>query len=328
LFAYALPLSVPLPEAARSPGKSFVVDGPPTARRSREPGAMWRPRQWLADVGIRLKRQRIGWQGAACPECARTKRRPGDDALGVELFADGGARWSCQRCGWKGSIRGERLNERRPPPRPPATEDRRTDPAAAWRLWEWSRPILPGTPAASYLEARGCARPHPDGDLRWLPDRKHPSGWRGPCLLARVTDAGMGEPMTLHRTWIQPDGTKAPVDKPRLQWRGLPKLGGVVRLWPDDEVTLGLCVAEGIETALTAAAGFGLAWATVDAGNLKVLPVLGGIECLTIIADHDDAGLAAAEECGRRWLAAGCEVRIWTAPTKGADLNDYRRAAA
>ena len=105
--------------------------------------------------------------------------------------------------------------------------------------------------------------------------------------------------MTVHRTWIRPDGTKAPVDKPRLLWPGLPKLGGVVRLWPDDEVTLGLCVAEGIETALTAARGFGLAWACLDAGNLAALPVLDGIEALTIVADHDPAGIAARRHLRR-----------------------------
>ena len=29
--------------------------------------------------------------------------------------------------------------------------------------------------------------------------------------------------MTVHRTWIRPDGTKAPVDQPRSYWFGLPK---------------------------------------------------------------------------------------------------------
>jgi putative DNA primase/helicase len=104
----------------------------------------------------------------------------------------------------------------------------------------------------------------------------------------------------------------------------------VVRLWPDEEVTLGLCVAEGIETALTAALGFGLAWATIDKGNLAELPILPGIECLTVVADHDanSAGQRAAEECARRWGEAGVEVIVWTSPSEGRDLNDFARDVA
>jgi phage/plasmid primase-like uncharacterized protein len=148
--------------------------------------------------------------------------------------------------------------------------------------------------------------------------------------VALVTDALTGEPLTLHRTWVQPGGTKAPVDKPRLLWPGQPKAGGVVRLWPDAEVAFGLCVAEGIETALTAAIGFQPAWACIDAANLAAFPVLPGIEALTIVADHDTNGVGqrAAEECARRWAEAGVEAMVWANPTPGGDLNDYRRAVA
>lgn len=83
--------------------------------------------------------------------------------------------------------------------------------------------------------------------------------------MALVTDAVTGEPLTLHWTWLKVDGGgKAELETPRLLWPSLPSKGGVIRLWPDEEVTLGLCVAEGIETALSAALGFGLAWSTID----------------------------------------------------------------
>jgi hypothetical protein len=172
--------------------------------------------------------------------------------------------------------------------------------------------------------------PHPEGDLRFLANHRHPCGWWDACLVALVTDALTTERLTLHRTWIREDGTKAPVDKPRLLWPGLPKAGGVIRLWPDPEVTLGLCIGEGIETSLAAARGFGLAWPTLDKSNLADLPVLPGIEALTIVADHDKdgGGRQAAEACARRWLAAGAEVAIWTAPTPGVDFNDYAAGAA
>jgi putative DNA primase/helicase len=292
----------------------------------------------LAEHGIHLPRPRSGWQNLACPECARTKRRPGDDTLGVNARPDGSYYWNCKRCGWKGNAAGASSSTSWSPrsvrAQPAPTQRPSTGLPEALALYRSAAPILADTSAASYLTARGCALPHPDGDLRYLLDHRHPSGWRGTCLLALVTDAATGEPMTLHRTWVQPDGNKAPIDKPRLLWPGLRKAGGVVRLWPDDAVTLGLCVAEGIETALTAAAGFGLAWACIDAGNLAALPVLPAIDSLTIIADHDAlnrqtgvrAGSAAANQCGQRWLAAGAEVRVWVAPAEGTDLNDLARA--
>jgi hypothetical protein len=148
-------------------------------------------------------------------------------------------------------------------------------------------------------------------------------------MVALVTDVVTARPLSLHRTWVAADGGgKAPLDRPRLLLKGYRKAGGVVRLWPDEELTLGLCVAEGIETALTAAAAFGLAWSCLDAGNLAAFPVLDGIEALTIVADHDPAGLAAAEACARRWLEGGVEVTTWKAPAPGVDFNDYAAAGA
>ena len=73
-----------------------------------------------------------------------------------------------------------------------------------------------------------------------------------------------------------------------------------MRLWPDDEVTLGLLVGEGLETVLAAARGFTPAWACLDAWHLKTLPVLGGLDYLTIVADHDppnpQTGIRAGED--------------------------------
>jgi hypothetical protein len=62
----------------------------------------------------------------------------------------------------------------------------------------------------------------------------------------------------------------------------------VCRLWPDEAVTHGPGVAEG-PSSHRFAHGF-VAHAAVDASNLAALPLLPGIECLTIGADHDLAG--------------------------------------
>jgi putative DNA primase/helicase len=248
------------------------------------------------------------------------------------VFDDGGTRWGCFRCGWTGGLAGRDWHQaraRRPRTSdPPQTRTEfRPSPEAFLELWTACKPISTGTVAASYLERRGCALPHPDGDLRWHHDLRHPSSWRGPALVALVTDARTGEAMTLHKTWVARDGSgKAPIDKPRLLLKGWPKAGGCARLWPDEDISLGLCIAEGIETALAAARGFGLAWSTIDAGNLARFPVLAGLGALTIAADNDATGLGAAEACARAWGAAGVEVYIWRAPGQYDDLADWALA--
>ncbi len=202
-------------------------------------------------------------------------------------------------------------------------------------LSEWARELwraavaLPGTIGEAYLLARHCVIPPADGDLRFHPNLKHgPSVESGPALVALVTDTRTGEPLTLHRTWIRGDGMKAPFDPPRLLLGGHRKRGGCVRLWPDEAVTTGLGIAEGIETALSLAHAFRPVWALIDAGNLAALPELPGIEALTIAADNDPAGTAAADECAERWAAAGREVCIVQAEGERQDLNDLARATA
>jgi putative DNA primase/helicase len=274
----------------------------------------------LAALGIHLRRDRDGEHRLTCPHCPKGKSA----ALSVRVH---GSQFTfrCYRCDWSGSNDAATAGA----PQQEQPPHRKADKAPMLELWRNCRQIEPGTTAASYLGARCCALPHPEGDLRWHPALRHKCGSVGSVLAALMTDAVTGEPLTMHRTWIQADGTKAAVEPSRLYWPGLPNTGGVVRLWPDDAVTVGLLAGEGIETCLSAAAGFGLAWACLDAWHLKWLPILDGIEALTIVADNDlpdrhgrRAGPEAAEACSRRWLAAGKEVRIWTAPSAGTDFND------
>lgn len=192
------------------------------------------------------------------------------------------------------------------------------------KLWRECRPLA-GTIGAAYLAARRCTLPPEDGALRFHPARKHPMGDHiGPALVALVTDATTGEPMSLHTTFICADGTK-PAHLPgpaRLMLGRHRKAGGVIRLWPDEAVTTGLGIGEGVETCLSLAHAFRPVWSLIDAGNLRAFPVLAGVESLLIAADHDPAGLAAARECAARWCAAGRTASLVMAPADGADLND------
>lgn len=255
----------------------------------------------------------------ACPECARTKARRRDTALSVDVTPEGGV-YFCHRCGYRGGWRADRAYGRPGAPhaaRPQAA--RHLILASHWlSLWHAIGPVS-GT-ARAYLKARGCALPPPDGALRCAERLRHPAGYVGPALVALVSDALTGEVLTLHRTWIKGDGTKADVNPPRLLLGQHRKAGGVIRLFPTVETEL--AVAEGIESALAVATERTPVWSTIDAGNMAGLAVISGVENLLIVADHDPAGLQAARACARRWRDARRTVRVAIPPVPGQDACD------
>jgi DNA primase len=53
------------------------------------------------------------------------------------------------------------------------------------------------------------------------------------------------------------------------------------------------------------------------------MPVLAGVECITIFPDADDGGtsIKAAHRCADRWAGSGKEARIITPPA-GNDWHD------
>jgi putative DNA primase/helicase len=121
------------------------------------------------------------------------------------------------------------------------------------------------------------------------------------AVVALMTDAVTGEPCGVHRTILGEDGTK--IDKKMLGRQG------VIRMSLDEEVTMGLGICEGIEDGLgILLSGWAPVWVAANAGGIARLPVLSGIEALTIFHDDDSAGNDAAETCARRWHDAGREV--------------------
>jgi putative DNA primase/helicase len=245
------------------------------------------------------------WRGR-CPQCDRRKH---DTALAVTTDARGTV-WFCHRCGFRGA-KGASVPLRRPPVSP-VPVDRLTS------IWRRTEP-LKGTLAEKYLRHRHCLLPPLDSDLRYLAgSRQFP-----PTLCGLVTDAVTGAPLTLQFTRLRRDGLgKAGTERDRQFLKGHRKAGGVIRLWPNKNVTCDLAVAEGIETSLCAAHAYLPVWAALDAGNLGRLPVLTGVESLVIFADHDLAGLAAASSLAHRWRAAGRKVRVLRSPTPGNDIAD------
>lgn len=185
----------------------------------------------------------------------------------------------------------------------------------------WIQSVDPtGTLVETYLHSRAVQLPPVGrGAIRFHPALRHPAGtWPG--MVAAITDATSGAFLGVHRTFLDPKGmAKAPVDPDRMILGR--KSGGVVRLVADEDISRRLALAEGIETALSAISAGWPCWAAIDAGNMKSLPVWPATD-LSIIADHDLAGVAAAEELSARWEAAGGNACIIAPPNMKEDWND------
>ncbi|MCJ2037615.1 toprim domain-containing protein [Methylobacterium sp. E-041] len=146
---------------------------------------------------------------------------------------------------------------------------------------------------------------------------------RLPVMVAALRCVRTDQPQAVHRTALAPDGTK--VGRKMFGPAG----GAAVKLDPDDAVTRGLAIGEGVETCLAARQlGILPAWALGSVGAIRTFPVLPGIEALTILCETDDGGAsaAAARECGARWHAAGRDVILAT-PRVPGDMNDAIREA-
>jgi hypothetical protein len=193
-------------------------------------------------------------------------------------------------------------------------DNKRTEIALA--IWQSAKPAQ-GTAVERYLVSRGI---HllPRGVLRFHAGLKHPSGGIWPAMVALVTGGADGTPLAIHRTFLARDGSgKAPVD-PQKMMLG-PCRGGAVRLEESDER---LMVGEGIETCLAAMQASGhAAWAALSTSGLHALDLPGDVREVIILADGDEAGEAAAQDCGVRWKHEGRRVRI-ARPPQGLDFND------
>ena len=266
----------------------------------------------------------IGAHRIQCPECGRGAK---DKTVGLTIEQDGNGVAHCFRCGYVETHRPDGNKVKRQPTIRPAIDPniKRNESLSDWgrELWRNCHP-LSGV-ALSYLRARRCMIPPESGHLRYHPALRHPCGYVGPALVALITDVLTGKHLSLHQTWITPTG-KANIDSPRRLLANHAIEGGCIRLWPDEYVTHGLGLAEGVETALSLAWAYAPVWATIDAGHLAKFPVLGGVESLVIAQDKDAAGIAAASKCACRWADAGREVFVTRQEVN--DLNDVLQEAA
>jgi putative DNA primase/helicase len=192
---------------------------------------------------------------------------------------------------------------------------------AALAIWGRCVPIS-GTPAEAYLASRGLRAPADCADLRFHPACPRGSLERLPAMVALMRDAVSNAPSGVHRTFLRADGTGKADGQAKMMLGN----AGVLKLSPDVELGLGIC--EGIETGLAIVGdGWRPVWACLSAGGIERLPVLAGIESLTIFADADHAGFLAAATCAARWREVGREARIVDPEVGFKDFDDMVRSS-
>jgi hypothetical protein len=197
---------------------------------------------------------------------------------------------------------------------PDRDDGKRTN--AALSIWQSTKAGC-GTPVETYLRSR-CVSIPPPPNLRFHAGLKHPSGNIWPVMVALVTRGTDDVPLAIHRTFLARGGTgKAPVEPQKMMFG--PCRGGAVRLAPASDV---LMVGEGIETCLAAMQNSGHpAWAALSTSGLRSLDLPNNVRDIIVLADGDDPGEAAAQDCALRWKREGRRARI-ARPPQGLDFND------
>ena len=192
------------------------------------------------------------------------------------------------------------------------------------KLWHSAKAVEANDPVGRYLAWRVGLTSFPNClrtgfNVRYQAD--HPSFH--PAMIALVTGPD-GAPVILHRTYLTVDGRKAPLEAPKRLTPGSIVKGAAVRLAAAGDV---LGIAEGIETALSASAVFGVpCWAATNAAMLAGWQPPAAVKRIIIFADNDlsYAGQAAAYALARR-IGPGPVVEVQIPSKPGADWNDVHQ---
>jgi Toprim domain len=216
--------------------------------------------------------------------------------------------------------------------RKPVEETPANNREPALRLWRQAFEPR-GTLVEAYLRNRRLELPGEAANeaIRFHPDCPFgPGSSARPAMVCLVRNIVSNEPQGLQRTALAPDGTAIKRDGKTFRMSLGMIAGGAIKLGPDEDVTQGLCIGEGVETCLAARQmGLRPVWSAVSTGGVKNFPVLPAIDGLHIFKENDLNGVSAkdVEACARRWYGAGHDVII-VEPDTAKDLNDELQAAA
>lgn len=188
-------------------------------------------------------------------------------------------------------------------------------------LWRTSKILNGSTPADKYLRSRGL--------LFGSKVIRH----CGSCYcteLGREIDAMVapvqnpdGKAVSIHRTYLTPDGQKADLNKVKMLTPVSEKIvGGAIRLHKPKNGFLG--IAEGIETALSCLQLYNVpTWAAVSSTILESFTPPKDVRTVSIYADNDAnfAGQKAAYRLAERLHKDGYLVEV-IVPDIVGDFND------
>jgi len=271
-----------------------------------------------------------------------TNGKRGDKAGWAYMSADGrGGAWGCHRTGITETWQAER--HRPPTPAQRAELARQVAQAAAERereqrqrrvgnarrnaaLWAQCVPVTDGDPVALYLARRSLAGPVPEC-LRLHPGLTYWNGADGgelgtwPAMVAPLV-APDGRMVALHRTYLTPDGCKAPVPTvKKVTGASGPVAGASIPLFKPARGCIG--IAEGIETALASWCASSVPTvAAYCAGNLAAYQWPPGVQRIVVFADADRAGRETADTLRARALRAGLRINVLTPTEPGSDWCD------
>lgn len=191
----------------------------------------------------------------------------------------------------------------------------------ARHLWHQSEEVTQDGPVDRYLKRRTCIAEIPL-NLRYKPEMayKNQDGTHSayPAMIAHVQDAD-GRTVSVHRTYLTDEGCKADVPTPK-QVSGILPPGSAVRLYIPSEK---LGIAEGIETAISAAKAFNVpVWAALSANGLASWMPPSGVKEVIIFGDNDEPGRNAAQKLSDSLDGTlSVEVKI---PEGCKDWNDFQ----
>jgi putative DNA primase/helicase len=271
-----------------------------------------------------------------------TSEKRGDLSGWCLLFADGeGGCFGCWRLGitenWQAkNVRRLSTSERlaRAKLITQTAKERQREQAMVWAqnrirnaaTWNLSKPISEGDPVALYFANRGlgdawrqCSSVSHLANHAYYDQGK--LAGRFSVMVAPITSR-TGEAVALHRTYLTKDGKKADVPTVKKLTSASASLsGGSIKLFEPVNGILG--VAEGIETALAASLGSKLpTQAAYSASGLVSFMWPSSVRHLVVFADHDVAGIEAAEKLSQRALIRGLSVKVLTPTTRGSDWLD------
>ena len=277
----------------------------------------------LPQFGIEVKRNQHG----PCPLCGGRDRFRWDDK-------DGRGTYYCNQCGAGNGIQlvqrktnmpmGKLIRELQKmagtvPVEP--VEAPKDDPEKRRKLlnemWSAGKPVSAGDAAGEYLHRRTGLKVFPPV-LRFHPALYHAETKSNhPALIAKVTDLD-NRPVAIHRTWL------VDVEPKKKLTAGPFPSGSAIRLEAFEE---SIGIAEGIETAISAWATFGIpTWAAISASGLEKWEPPKAVKKVFIFGDNDHSftGQLAAYRLAHRLrkLDRLDGVKVVIPNIVGADWND------